>query len=237
MGYVTDETVSFRTDLSVIPFAKPLSIGRRPGIKKLSSPMDLGMRVATEPLRLASLVLLDRRIEPIEPRVDTVDLLEALGELAEQTSSLAQLPHPLLALTDVVAATGGVKRFVYSDADDLMGLVTVLLEAPPVRHPVITEVAMESHAPTQVGNFGRRPFIDALLIDERLVILTEGKLHVLDGIGPNLWMEANDTSLVEITERLLESLGVPPPGVNLVETVAAAVDALLEANLLVRKDE
>ena len=81
-GYVTDETLAVRVDGSVVPYPKPLSIGSWPGVKVTEPASTLGLRRApAESLRLAAIVLLDRRPDVEQPFVESVPIIEALSEL------------------------------------------------------------------------------------------------------------------------------------------------------------
>ena len=233
-GYVTDETVALRADRRVIPYPKPLSIGVRPGVKQLVAPQDAGMKPAPEELRLAALVLLDRDADALQGGVTPVPVTEALGELVSQTSSLARLPRPLQTLLGIMAETGGVRRLRYADGADLVALMPAVLTttgavpewtpaAPgPVRHD----------APA--GTIVRTEFADAVWIGETLAVLTEGRLHVLEGIGPRLWESADGVSLAELADAVVSGHGEAPHGVDAAASVADAVDQLVEAGVLRR---
>ena len=74
-GYVTDETLAIRPDGSVVAYPKPLSIGARPGHEAHRA--GLGARPSPGPtgkLRLAALVLLDRRPDVEQPYVESVPI-------------------------------------------------------------------------------------------------------------------------------------------------------------------
>ena len=127
-GYVTDETLAVRVDGSVVPYPKPLSIGSWPGVKVTEPASTLGLRGApAESLRLAAIVLLDRRPDVEQPFVEHVPIIEALSELVPQTSHFRALQRPLRTLLETIVATGGVRRVVYSEASSLPPLVDELL--------------------------------------------------------------------------------------------------------------
>jgi hypothetical protein len=231
LGYVTDETVAFRHDLSVIPYPKPLSIGSRPGAKRLHSPLDLGLRLPPNELRLGALILLDRDPAVTEPRVEEVPLVEALGELVPQMSSLSRMPHPLRSLVDVISATGGVRRLVYGGAEDLRELVPTILRAtaatPTVSNPTVGEVPSEL-AP---GAVGRAPYVDALSIGDDLAVLGAHRLHVLAGIGPAVWRSSDGIGIEQLRGRIESVYGPSPDGIGSWH-VAQATDRLVAAGVL-----
>lgn len=255
LQYVTDETVALRSDLTVIPYPKPLSIGTRPGVKVLYTPGEAGMRVADGPLRLAAFVLLDRRSEPMLPHVEAVPLADALGDLVGQTSSLVRLPAALHVLADAVAATGGVRRVVYSDAEDLPGVIADIFTAATdtcdyadaqastcsVRQTVgatpLPAAARESdtsadQAPVADGTLTRAPYDDALRVGERTAVLTRRRLHVLDGIGPTVWADADGLTVEQLRAHVRASVGEPPEGIDADAAVDAAVEELTDEGLL-----
>ena len=129
-GYVTDETAVVERDGSITPFPKPLSLlvdGRRP--KRQVSPTELGMQVGPEKPWLAAVGLLSRDPDAEGVRVEEVPMVEALAELAEQTSSLHLLEKPLHTVADLLSARGGLRRLVYAESADLEPVVEQWLAA------------------------------------------------------------------------------------------------------------
>lgn len=129
-GYVTDETAVIEWDGSITPFPKPLSLlvdGRRP--KKQVSPTELGMLEGPEKPWLAAVGLLSRDPDAEGVRVEEVPMVEALAELAEQTSSLHLADKPLRTVAGTLAARGGLRRLVYAESADLVPVVEEWLAA------------------------------------------------------------------------------------------------------------
>lgn len=233
-GYVSDETVAFRPDLSVIAYPKPLSVGSRPGTKDLHAPGAAGMKPAPDELHLAALVLLDRSPTVVTPAVEPVRAIDALGELVAQTSSLDRLHRPLQTLLEVINATGGVRRLRYADGHDLevlaTGIARVRGEVETWSVPEIVAAATE----VPEGAIARADFADAVVLDERLVVLGSGRMHILDGIGPAVWQNAGGVGGDELEARIVEEYGSAPAGMDVESVVAAAVDQLIDAGLLRR---
>lgn len=232
MGYVSDETVAFRADLSVIPYPKPLSIGSRPGMKELHAPAALGLLPARGALHLAALVLLDRNPDAV-PALTPVRAIDALDELISQTSSLGELPQPLQTLLNVINATGGVRRMTYPDGHDLDALADLIPSVRGEREDWEAACVAPS-AELGDGAIGRAEVDDAVLLDGRLVVLAARHLHVLDGIGPTVWLHADGVDTDTLRDRVLAEHGPTPPGVDAGEVVAQAVDQLIDARLLRR---
>ncbi|MFC6694901.1 ATP-binding protein [Nocardioides daphniae] len=142
LGYLTDETAVIALDGSIVPFAKPLSLlvdGKRP--KRQVSPAEAGLVVAPPDCTVVAVALLQRESEPTEVRVEDVPMVEGLSILAEQTSSLHLLDRPLHTVANLLNERGGLRRLVYSEAVDLVPVVSSWLRGPdPVAAPALEEV-------------------------------------------------------------------------------------------------
>ncbi len=254
-GYVTDETLAVRPDGTVVPYPKPLSLGERPGHKRTEGARALGLKPATDaPLQLAAIVLLDRQSDVVEPVLEHVPLTEVLAELVPQTSFLPELENPLRTLAELVMSTGGVRRAVYAEADTLPSLIDQILSDPAEDLDMrLTEVATperdcdcfkhllpeqypdapEPRGDGPVGTYRRATHRDALMVDDQLLVLVPGNVTVLDGIGPIVWLAANDSTEAELTTAALRQLPEPPEGIDPSVVVAVAVRDLVDAGLLV----
>ncbi len=251
-GYVTDETLAVRADGSVIAYPKPLSIGSWPAVKATEPASSLGLRAApADGLRLAAIVLLDRRPDVERPFVERVPIIEALSELVPQTSHLSALERPLRTLLETaVLSTGGVRRVVYSEAASLPSLVDDVLQAVDDDPPVLTDVAKMSQrdcdcfpdlvetrdvpAPVErPGAYWRGSYDDALLVDDSLVLLVSGRVVVLTGIGPVLWLAADGLTEEELRGIALRAHPEPPADVDVAAVVADAVKGMLDARIFV----
>lgn len=129
-GYVTDETVAVAADRTIEPYCKPLSVRRdRPGQPKDEiSPESLGLCPPPVEPWLAGLVLLRRDVAAGEPPVvEEVGVLDALVELAPETSSLGSFDRPLHRLADLVESVGGLRRVRYHSVDDVEPVVREVL--------------------------------------------------------------------------------------------------------------
>lgn len=258
-GYVTDETLAIRPDGSVVPYPKPLSIGMHPEPKQAEPASSLGLHpTLADDLRLAAIVLLDRRPDVARPYVETVGLIDALRDLVPQTSYLASLDRPLRTLAELVESTGGVRRVVYSEADTLPGLVDDILAAEQSEQPHLSDVSavyrrdcdcfaqLLPGAPiltpdpegviVRPGSYQRSNQTDALMVDDQLVVLLKYDVFVLEGIGPIVWLAADLLLEDELREVVLRQLPEPPESVDPVEAVSAALAQLVSAGLLYRRN-
>ncbi len=142
LHYVTDETVAVEADGTVVRYPKPLSVkqtgeGWVPKLQR--APGSLGLTVAPEAgLRLGGIVLLRRLRDGevdaagagagaadqlAEPRLEPVDLFDAIIELVPELSYLGRMQHPLQRIAAAVLQTGGARRLVYREAGEAIHLL------------------------------------------------------------------------------------------------------------------
>ena len=254
-GYVTDETLAVRLDGTVLSYRKPLSIGSRPGQKRTVPASDLGLRpVEHDDLELAAVVLLDRRPDIETPRIESVPLTEGLPELVSQSSYLGGMTRPLRTLADLVLAAGGIRRVVYSEAETLPPLLEELIATRDVDPPMLVDVSsalkkgcgclgerlaqQDQDASADLapkGSYRREVHRDSLMLDDSLFVLRKSDVMVLEGVGPVVWLGADDSSEEELRDAALEQLPEPPEGVDPALVVSAAIKDLLDAGLLVQQ--
>ncbi len=251
-GYVTDETLAVRADGSVLAYPKPLSIGKRPGVKATESASTLGLRRSpADGLRLAALVLLDRRPEITRPFVETVPLIEALSALAPQMSHLSALQHPLRTLLEAILSTGGVRRVVYAEASSLPSIVGDVLRMIDGDAPALTDipklserdcgcfsdVVEEESMPSAVEEpdaYWRASYVDALMVDDALIVLVSDLVVVLAGVGPALWLAADGLTEAELKEVALREHPELPAGVDVSAVISEALRGMEEKRIFVR---
>ncbi|GIG53767.1 arsenate reductase/protein-tyrosine-phosphatase family protein [Demequina activiva] len=142
-GYVTDESLAVTFDGTVLPYPKPLSVitDRVARLKEQMPAHDLGLLPAPENLRLARVVLLDRRDDaPEQPTLEPVSLLLGMAEIAEQTSYLPRLPAQLHTLAHVIEDAGGIWRLSYRECEQLVPLLPALASGQDLgAHPEVVE--------------------------------------------------------------------------------------------------
>lgn len=245
-GYVSDETVAVLADGAILPYRKPLSVIEETGVPKAQrAPSDLALRPLPDaPLRLAALVLLDRRLDaPDSPVIESVDLGVGLTELVEQTSFLPSMAEPLRTVASHAASVGGIRRVVYREAESLVPVIPVLADVakpgPPV--PAAT-VARPPDAVVDGVLYARTPTVDAIDIDaERIALLHvdgagHGTLRVLAGVAPAIWRTAGGVTLQQLTDAAVAAHGTPEGGAASV-AVQQVVDDLVSAGVLERIED
>ncbi|HXH77203.1 hypothetical protein [Nocardioides sp.] len=188
LGYLSDETVSVSSDMTVHAHAKPLSVitdPTRPQRKASVSPDDAGLLTPPDQATLRRIVLL-RRGQGTEGLVP-VTTPEAIVEIVPQTSSLVLLPDPLLTLGETIEQCGGAFALHYKEiGDHLDELVSFLSEPqreqrPPLHHPLV------DLPPPQPGQWSRSPWLDAVEYDDELVVMIGDTAHLLAGLGSTIW--------------------------------------------------
>lgn len=241
-GYVSDETVSVDRYGSVYPYRKPLSIiGCIDAPKMQKPPSALGLHaLAPGPLRLAAIVLLDRRSDWAgAPYAEDVPLSAALEELVSQSSHLAALGTPLQWMSRQVEAIGGVKRAVYREASQLPDLIReILLPARAPNNIASSPVRWESSQEPRSGlAYFRAPFREALeLSDGALAVFSENEygrdiVHVIGGVGPTLLAAASGATFDELVARTVAVHGHAPAGNDDI-LARAALEELIEDGLV-----
>lgn len=237
-GYLSDETIGISDDLSVVPYAKPLSIIEEVGrIKAQRAPSSLGMRALQQgEYRLAALVILDRTTDgPAEPEVSLVPLGDALAELVPHTSYLGELPNPLSRIVIAAERTGGIRRISYSDSSRLADAVAELIATRHDESEPWSQYAVGGSVSAASGALVWADVADAVEIDGSPVVLHNQTVHVLDGLGPVAWDAARTGATeADLLEAALAAYGPPPEGQDASARVAEAVSDLLERGLLVR---
>ncbi len=248
LGYVSDETVAIDAAGRVYPYRKPLSIiegGAFPKVQR--APSDLGLlALPRAPLRLAAIVLLDRRGDAgDEPVAEPVDLGDALEELVSQSSYLPSLDEPLQLMARLTASVGGVQRVVYREAATLTSVVESLVGQAPVA--LAGQVPLpEAPALRPPGDglprWHRAPALDVLSLDDpdRLVLLQAdgvdgGTVRVLAGIAPTLWRAASGATRDELVDAAVAAHG-DPDGADAGGAVDAALAELAAAGILIAEE-
>jgi len=238
-GYVSDETVGIDGAGRVWPYRKPLSIIERDAWPKVQrAPSEVGLLpLPDSELRLGAIVLLDRRPDAADdPKVEIVDLGDALEELTAQSSQLAAMPAPLQSIASLVAAVGGVQRVTYREAASLVPLVPALAG----RAPQAAEIAPELSAGRtgRPAAYHRTPVQDALALrdPDRIAVFQEsetgyGMLRVVAGVAPALWRAADGATLDDLIDAAVDAYGAPE-GADTAFLVRAALDDLVAEGLI-----
>ena len=238
-SYVTDETVAITATGRVAPYRKPLSvIDRADGVKSQHPPADLGLRALPDSaLRLVAIVILERDdAGPDVPTIESCDLGDVLPELVEQTSYLADLPHPLQTIAAHADAVGGVRRVVYREASTLAdALESLFVDGDAVELP---EAQPRTHLTNARPGIYRGAYLDVVELDEpdRIAVLQpdypEGAtLRVIAGIAPALWRTADGADREVLLAAAIDAYGAPPE-TDAASAVDDAVAELLEQGVL-----
>ncbi|PWJ23996.1 hypothetical protein ATK17_0079 [Branchiibius hedensis] len=245
-GYVTDETVLVRGDLSVVPYPKPLSVvleADDPHHKQQYGPDELHLRIPPPRLTARALLLLDRvdrdnrDAEPADPdaapALEPVGLIDAMMTLIPHTSSLTALDRPLTALAQLISDLGGVQTLRYREIDETGDLIRRALRAGGNSATEFTSVSRSAGAPPadSDGRVQRAPFDDAIVADDEVLLLAGSVPLRLSALGATIWLAAagpvSDHELVDICQSVH---GEHPDAADLVHS---AISELLGVGALV----
>jgi hypothetical protein len=162
-------------------------------------------------------------------------------QLIEQSSSLAQLPRPLHTLRALIEECGGLWSLTYDEIDDHVDeLVELLADSPPAPDPAAGgEVAWhEGRAafPLETDADGpliaRLPWVEAMEVEGRLVVLTERRAVLLADLTATLWLHlARPCSVEELVRAAEQAHGAHPDALAI---VGKAVTTLVEERLASR---
>lgn len=253
-GYVTDETVSIGEHEDVLPYPKPLSVvinGDAPDHKSQHGPDELGLAPCPPDPHVALFVLLDRdEARQEEPELSRVPLLDGVLELIPQTSALPSMRRPLQSLIRTVARAGGVWRLRYREIADAAPLLRTRLAALAPDPSEIVEVAAsedtgsgeppEQPAPSEPPVLStttrviRGPHLDAIRVDDEIVVLVGAKPARLTGLGATIWAHsAQPASIAALADACLRDHGEHPDADRLVHE---GIGELLRHQVLVLAD-
>lgn len=260
-GYVTDETVSIGADDDVLPYPKPLSVvinGDAPHHKSQHGPDDLGLEPCPPQARAGLVVLLDRDRDPATdpatdsdagPTLEQVPLLDGLLELIPQTSALPAMRRPLQSLAGTLQRAGGVWRLRYREIEDTAPLLREVLHSrTPDPSDVVAfepfddrssrptpEPVADTEQDPELSDTAcviRAPYVDAVGIDDEIVVLSGAHPIRLSGLGSTIWAGcARATSVEQLTELSVAEHGHHPRAAHLVRD---AIRELLLHNVLQR---
>lgn len=255
LGYVSDETVAVEDDLTVRPWAKPLSVLLDPSDpfdKAESGPDELGLARAPDRLHLAAVVLLARDPGQPAPVLEPVALVEALAEVVPQTSALLRLPRPMESVVTALTSGGGPWRLRYAEVADCVDLVAGLAAGSGASEPTVewsTErgdeppddedpedagvpgAAAAEDAPSAGGDLPggavlqRTPFRHAVHSEGSSLVVRGQVPAVLPGLASTLWRAAE--APVSVDDLVAAAVGAHGAHPEAEQLVTATLRALL----------
>ncbi|GAA1351576.1 hypothetical protein [Falsarthrobacter nasiphocae] len=199
LAYLTDETVLLSDGL-VVPYPKPLSVIDEAGAPKVQvSPDEAGLQATIPDATLCVIGLLERVTDPStiqDPSgvdVTRVGTADAIHALVPQLSGFPALPRPFTQLIDTLKSVGGAVRLRYAESDALRPVVRELLNARPARYSIShidevpTHVEQDNRADGAPTLYRRLPARDAIVVDDRLLILLSDTLVEASDLGRTIW--------------------------------------------------
>jgi len=245
-GYVTDETVFIGAGGAVAPHRKPLSVRGDGSMPKTETPPSgLGLGALPDaPLMLATIVLLDRRLDAGPPTARALTTAEAVTALTAHTSFLSHLPRPLQFVAAILAQTP-VVRLSYRDVGDLDTVDALWRTPADPASGAAAEARSDAAGGAPTSGWRRAAVADAIApVDgAQLLVLHDDVVHTLDGIAPTLWqaLSAAETAELasvspgdrsELVSALIAAHGEPLDG-DPDHLVATALAELRDAGLVV----
>ena len=237
LGYVSDETVSITPDGVVHPHAKPLSLvtdPEHPGQKEQRSPDELGLGPTPGSARLGRFVVLRRGVP--DPRgLVRLEPMEALLNLIEQSSSVSQAADPLVTLLSLVQSTGGVWALEYDEIGEHLDELEALLARDIVTEPLPSLLhhpgtPQDPAASARADTLRRLAWVDAIELDEEVLVLQATRAVRLDHLMATTWLEL--TSPRTLDELVAAGEGRHGEHPDARELVEKAVDLLVDEELV-----
>ena len=245
--YLTDElTILDPHDRKVTAHPKPVSRVVRPeadpapasgtaGRHKRDFPLaELGVRPGLTGAAPSHVLLLDQQGDagaPVPVSARRTPPGEALHVLVAQSSSTWRVTRGLARLTEMLDDVGGALTVRYTEASDLVRQLPDLVREPALRTPWRHARGRRPDAPA-AGHHAVAPFADAIVFEDSVAVLTEGRLVTIDGLGALLWdvleMDGPLTTAA-LLETLTSLLGDDPQAAAHME---AALSSLRDEGLL-----
>lgn len=234
-GYVTDETVAIDGAGRVLPYPKPLSIvdpAESHG-KTNHGPDALGLGATPLDLRAGAVVVLEReRQTDSQPTLDPLPLLDAILELAGQSSYLIRLESPLQGLCRLVDQVGGAHRLTYGEIEDTLPLLAGLTSRAPAGLEPWQPLPLPEAGEPPPGRLVTAQPRDAVLIGDEALVLVDRTPVRLSSVGLTIWQRAATPATdADLLDAAVAEHGDHPDAARV---VADAVDTMVEAGLLRR---
>jgi hypothetical protein len=237
-SYVSGSVLAVEPDGAVTPLPGPLHAVRAADDgardRALFSPDELRLRPCPDRLRLARLIILDRRPDEPAPHLVREDLLETLQAITPLITPAAAKELPLRRLCRTIDRAGGVHRLSYADIGQAAPLLGDLLaSAPPEEREPWEPLALPRDTLDSVGwrimdgRIHRAPYRDAIRIDAEALVSSASVPTRLGPLGLTIWELAEDApTLAELVDRVVDQHGSHPEAEALViQAVTSMVDA------------
>lgn len=247
--YLTDELTNVEPETGLLEaYPKPVSrwVGEETDrIKRDVGLADLGLVPGRSGGPVDHVLLLDRErserdgaVAAPSSSLTRVPLDAAVVELIAQSSSVSELTGPLDALARLLGRAGGALRARYTESADLAGLLTDL--PAPLHEEWETIDPDPDPAPLPEGadapdHWVLAPFRQALATEQATVVLLEGLVLRLDGLGELIWhllQESGPLSADEIERQVSARIGEHPQGSDI---VAASLEELARSGAVGRR--
>ncbi|PYI37342.1 hypothetical protein CVS30_16145 [Arthrobacter psychrolactophilus] len=234
-GYVSDETITVHSDLSIISYPKPLSVKQPdPKSPKLQEGPDSFSLGATPPAPvLSKITLLNRRSESTPVSLEPVPLAAAVLELTPQLSALAKMDRGLVQLCTMIQDCGGVQKIIYSEAATIAGILPDLVkgnERTEASEWFPLELTVDEKDAITGQGLRRTEIQDGVEIDGAVFLLVNSKVLELGPLGALVWKLAESwISKETLLEQVVVEIGDHPAAAELLDV---AIEELLSSGVL-----
>lgn len=235
--YLTDElTVVHPDSLRIAPFPKPVSLVDHDSVERRKRDHPLGALGLEAPSPGFTglpdhVLLLSRRRETDPARPDgarRVPLVDAVLAVIQQSSSIWDLPGGLGALTALISRCGGALEVVYSEAEQIAGLVESAASPVHESYDVIEgEPASIRGTAARPGQWAVRPFTSALVLESGAVVLRGTKALRLDGMAALVWMSLVDEGPMDVEQAeatVVAMIGGHPDSAGVIRDTLGALE-------------
>jgi hypothetical protein len=161
--------------------------------------------------------------------------MEALLNLIEQSSSVSQAADPLVTLLSLVQSAGGVWALEYVEISEHLDELEALLARDIVSEPLPNLLqhpgtSQEPATSARADTLRRLPWVDAIELDDEVLVLQAMRAVRLDHLMATTWLElASPRTLDDLVGAVQGRHGEHPHARELVEK---AVDLLVDEELV-----
>ncbi|ALJ19101.1 hypothetical protein [Microbacterium sp. No. 7] len=219
----------------------PAPVRAEPGLRSpLAAPRALGLVPSAAEHGIAAAVHLVHVPEG-STRWEPATVPEAVALVAPAFPVVATLRRPLTALARLLQGVPVLATARYAHESDLPGLMREILESPATPRGEARSVPhrpIESGAVPRSGDVRRAAMVEAIADDDVLALVDDRyEVRAVRGLALPIW--ANAASWIgvdELAARVVRLIGEPDvlDGGDALSLVSAAVDALVEIEILVR---
>ena len=245
LGYVSDETVSIDPDGTVAPHPKPLSVVIDPQRLARQGAAVTGRPRAPADARRGTAGPSGRPAAGRRGPEGSGQARHRARACCSSSSSRRRWRSSLARSTPwwtLIEGCGGLWALTYEEIDDHVDELVELLADPPAQPQASSEPTLvlapgpERRSRSTIAEGGpllaRRPWAEAVEIDDQLIVLTESRAVLLADLTATVWLHlARPCSVEELVRAAEQAHGAHPDAAAI---VGEAVTTLVEESLVAR---